>query len=560
MKTSAILLSVLTLFTGLVVRAGMADELIGVPDALPTSVDAKGYLREDWGVAGVCLVKPEAASTTQEYHIQPSPRVITRAVAGQTSLTTTAYRAPVWPQSVDVLEARLANDSDAETVIEFRLDIPETVGIGERLGSAGGRAALSLPENPQPIRKMREWGCNGGAMAMPGWGRPDVECDAAFRNIRAGMGGVPIIYYLNVPAGASKTVVLGLCESHWADAGRRPVTLYVEGAPKSEVDAVASWGRHKPGCVVFNARDLNGDGRLQIVSAPHPEAQDKNPILNVIWVFSPDVFVDAKEVLKGNMNKAAERYVDVGGENDQLLYEAGALNYSLSLPAKSSRTLVFLLACAGGHVPNPAKSAWTPVSLQNAADDVWADFFSPGKEPMTDDAQSTQLRKELAAIVMNRIQADGYYVGMEQRGSLDTYSLPFAVRAAMKLEQVGHHADAGDMLRYLWDKPVPQPLQELTQKEDGQWRDAKGEPAAHILALQALTEHAIRSDDAEWAGRAWPAIKAGWDYLIGHKADFVADAELRKAAEAAKEGCAKVAEMAGAADDAKAIRSVQLEP
>jgi len=232
---------------------------------------------------------------------------------------------------------------------------------------------LALPKDPQPLRRERSWGALGGDVSMPGWGRPDRDCDPAFRNIRAGMGGVPIIYRFAVPPGAKRTVVLGLCESHYSQAALRPQLLYVEGAPRAEIDPIATWGHNVPGCLTFDAVDANGDGRLQIVAAPHPRAPDRNPILNVIWVFLPDVYVDVNEVVRGKLSSVAEYYVDVGGEKDQSLYEGGSLTYDMTLPAGARRELMFLVAGPGSSVPNPETMAWTAASLRQAAEDVSSD-------------------------------------------------------------------------------------------------------------------------------------------------------------------------------------------
>ena len=50
----------------------------------------------------------------------------------------------------------------------------------------------------------------------------------AHRQIRAGMGGVPITYRFAVQTGEKRYVVLGFCESHWAEAGQRPLVINVE--------------------------------------------------------------------------------------------------------------------------------------------------------------------------------------------------------------------------------------------------------------------------------------------------------------------------------------------
>ncbi|UCH36619.1 MAG: hypothetical protein JSV65_09770 [Armatimonadota bacterium] len=367
---------------------GAADTSLGSPGLPPSQIDASGDLHEDWGVIGLRIEQPTGGTVSNQTS-EASPladvarSVTTTVTAGPVVLTTTAYRAPIWPGGVDVLAARIENTAEQEVQTRMHLALPEQTSVGERVASFGGRAVLGLPPELHPIRQERSWGCAGGDVPMPGWGHPEGECDPAFRNIRAGMGGVPIMYRFAVPRGAKRTVLLGLCESHHVDAGQRPVLLYVEGAPRAEIDPIAAWGRHQPGCLVFEAQDANSDGRLEVVSAPHPQAPDSNPILNVIWVFSPDVFVDADEAVRGKLSSVAEYYVDVGGENDQSLYEGGGLTYELALAPRASQEFMFLVACPGASVPNPETMAWTEQSLRRAAEDVWADCAAKNRRGPT---------------------------------------------------------------------------------------------------------------------------------------------------------------------------------
>jgi len=360
---------------------GIADLSISVPDMPPSAVDASGDLHEDWGVVGLEIEQPEGVPAIAQRSL-PSPvpsmmkNVTTDTAVGPVLLTSSAYRAPIWPNGVDVLTATIENAADREVRARLRVILPESVSLGERVAVLGGRAVLALPKEPSPLRRERSWGGLGGDVPMPGWGHPEIECDPAFRNIRAGMGGVPIVYRFAVPPGAKRTVVLGLCESHHVQAGERPLLLYVEGAPRAEVDPIAVWGRNIPGCLRFDACDLDGDGRLQIVVAPHPQAHDRNTILNVIWVFSPDIYVDLNDVLRGKLSETAEYYVDVGGERDQSVYEGGALTYDLTLAPGARRELMFLVACPGASVPDPESMDWTSESLQAAANDVWGDWVS----------------------------------------------------------------------------------------------------------------------------------------------------------------------------------------
>ena len=108
--------------------------------------------------------------------------------------------------------------------------------------------------------------------------------------------------------------------------------------------------------------------------APHPRASDRNTILNVLWVFDPDVPIDEKKLIAGGLNDRAERYVDVGGENDQGLYESGSLEYVLQLKPKERREFFFMVRSPGCRsVPDPSLGLWDKASLRRAAAEVWQD-------------------------------------------------------------------------------------------------------------------------------------------------------------------------------------------
>jgi hypothetical protein len=66
-------------------------------------------------------------------------------------------------------------------------------------------------------------------------------------------------------------------------------------------------------------------------------------------------------------------YVDAGGENDPSYYKEGKLAYEVALAPKEEKTLLFLAACpGGGALPDPEEMTWTPASLRQAAERVWA--------------------------------------------------------------------------------------------------------------------------------------------------------------------------------------------
>jgi len=273
-----------------------------------------------------------------------------------------------------VLTIRLEETAGRETPLRLTLGLPETVRLGSKTVTLGGRTVVALPTDAKLDQQTRDWGWADDAVAMPGWARPAVACDPAFRNIRAGLNGVPIHYRFKVEPKAAFNVVLGFCESHWAETGQRPAVCRVEGAPSQEVDPLARWGQHQPGAVLFGAKDDNGDGQLEVSVLPKPGAPDENPILNVLWIFPAGQSVNVAQVTAGKLNGVALHYVDVGGENDQSLYAGGKVEYAIKLPPKGTHELTFLVACPGGSVSMPGKWAWTTEKLRQAGREVWRDW------------------------------------------------------------------------------------------------------------------------------------------------------------------------------------------
>jgi hypothetical protein len=372
--TQHLAIAVVTLFGTMF---ALADVEIRSPGFQPSKVAADGSLVEPWGAVRLQIIEPPAARVTDHRAEQaPMPVAVTCMEAGPVTLKQSAYRAPIWPSGVDVLEALLANTGQSPTKVQLEVAVPEEMELGEFIGTVKGQPSLALPAGLQPVREERAWGCTGGGAALPGWASPNVQCDPAFRNISAGMGGVPITYRFAVEPGAKRTVVLGFCESHHTSAGVRPVVALVEGEKNRSIDPVDAWGQHVPGVVRFDAADVNRDRRLEVTVAPHPRASDQNPILNVLWIFDPDVPIDNNKLIAGGLNNLAQRYVDVGGKKDQGLYKQGNLKYVIELGPEQQREFFFLVRSPGCRsVPDPSLGLWDKSSLRKAAADVWRDHW-----------------------------------------------------------------------------------------------------------------------------------------------------------------------------------------
>ncbi|MBM3492919.1 MAG: hypothetical protein FJX72_01155 [Armatimonadetes bacterium] len=385
MKRRALLITGLV---GLLVWTGM-DRLnameqaksveFGSPASPPSRMDADGAIIEDWGRLvftlsgeGIPASGPVSVQATKIESVVPA--AVARAKRGPLEVTTAAFRSPTYPAGTDVVTLQIKNTTGAPVNARLGLPLPDGSRVGRRTVMWGGRVILALPMPIDVDAKKREWGSDDDSMPMPGWGKPDVECDPSFRSIRAGMNGVPIVYKFSVPPASLHDVVLGICESHWESSGTRPVVLKVEGAPAMTVDPLARWGRHKPGALLFSGKDENGDGTLVISALPAPGAPDANPILNAIWLFPAGTNPNIEQVILGRMNAVATRMVDVGGEKDQSLYLPGKAEYALSITANGTTELTFFVGAAGGSAPMPGKSGWTLETLRKAAIEVNRDW------------------------------------------------------------------------------------------------------------------------------------------------------------------------------------------
>ncbi len=489
--------------------ASLAQEALplGTPGCPSASAVRDGALVEDWGRAVfsvACEGSTAAEARERDCQFDPGPAVALGASSGTLALDVLAYRAPMFQAPCDVAEVTLTNTSGAAATGELVLRTTGDVSWGEVFGESGGRAVVRLPEGLSPIREARAWGCASGSRRLPGWGHPALPCDPAYESIRADFAKEPIVYRFRVQPGSRHQVFVGLLESHWATAGSRPVTLFVEGAPKTVVDPVGEFGQHKPGCVAFEAFDKNGDGMLQVVSASGPGAADPIPILNAIWVFGDDDFLPSDEVLRGEHSRAAEYYVDCGGPDDQELYAGGDLRFPVTLAAGESRTYPFLFATAGGSLATGALPA--TAALRAASSDVWTGWLGKAGRRLDPACLEAACRLALA-----EIQADDFYFVVEEPGGGVT--LATQALAAIAYDRAGMHAQAERLLRALWDPATPAGLPLAPPDDQGAWAGAQSTSSA--LALYALAQHALVTGDTEWTGRALPTIERAARGLAG---------------------------------------------
>lgn len=140
---------------------------------------------------------------------------------------------------------------------------------------------------------------------------PVVKADPCFNVAAEGVKGLSgeglIEFHIKVHPGESNKVALGFCENKWKTAGQRVMRVYVEGAPQKDIDPVKDFGYLAPGVYTFDSRDADQDGTLTIVVSNMPGAQDRNTIVNGLWLFKGQLPA-ANDIISGAQNRNALLY------------------------------------------------------------------------------------------------------------------------------------------------------------------------------------------------------------------------------------------------------------
>ena len=171
-------------------------------------------------------------------------------------------------------------------------------------------------DSPSSFRsgRVRRIGHLAGTIA---WANPGPKVDPSFRNVAWGTNR-PVIYRVRVPARSRKMVALGICESYKGSPRSRLLELRVEGAPYQICDPVRDGRRNVPYVFFFDARDVNGDGELEIEAHTAPDGTDPNVILNAFWIFPAGTPPDTAGVISGALKGKAELAWECGTEIERL--------------------------------------------------------------------------------------------------------------------------------------------------------------------------------------------------------------------------------------------------
>lgn len=362
------------------------------------------------------------------------------------------------------------------------------------------------------------------------------------------------------------SVVFGLCEGHHQASGQRILDLQIEGKTCKTVDMVAAKGRNVPAVFVFDAKDENGDGWIEVASSAAGDSPDKNTILNVLWVFEhgtappPDALIAGKDV------KGALARVDCGGRDEP----AGPPRHDVMIVRMVNRQDVEVVAAPSLVIeseypvsPDPGKRQvriGTHTTLASSAridpvrrpDGVLSLLFGqtaipPGKErvlalritrgttaeaaPITV-SEARQLRSraqrfwQKADLPYDRIRVPdagiqalvdssicNIYQAREIKRGLPAFQVGptcyrglWVVDGSFLMEAVtflGRTTEARNGILYLLGFQRPDGAMMLI---DGHWKETG-------ITLWAVTRHARLTGDKAWLGEVWPKVERGFDYI-----------------------------------------------
>lgn len=154
---------------------------------------------------------------------------------------------------------------------------------------------------------------NGHLAGTVAWSGAAGSPDGAFRNVAWGTNR-PITYRVAVPPGSRKLVALGICESYKSGPGQRVLDLRVEGAPPRLFDPRKGVEKNTPSVLLFDGRDADADGAIDIEAHCAPESPDPNVLLNAFWIFPGGTTISADSIASGHVSPEAELFWECGTE------------------------------------------------------------------------------------------------------------------------------------------------------------------------------------------------------------------------------------------------------
>ncbi len=265
---------VLILFTALVCAAGAAERVVDLRYGIPTWHQPLG-IPGDWH-------KPMANERgALLYDFGPGPyvqglTVVEASAEGEAF----AYDRQLFLEGprVPVMSTVLKRGADSIEITTFSV-APEKPAASD--GHTGDYERLD------------------GISGTIDWAKPAEGVSPEFRNVAWGPNR-PVAYRFRVPAGAAKRVMLGFCESYKKLLFQRTATMEVEGAATQAVDLALNAATNAPQVFLFDARDEDGDGWINL-RVFGPQGQDPNSTLATVAVYAAGATLSREELVAGSL-------------------------------------------------------------------------------------------------------------------------------------------------------------------------------------------------------------------------------------------------------------------
>ena len=228
------------------------------------------------------------------------------------------YKLQVQNPTTSVLSSKLA------AVVEGPPDVRKDDDVVRGLGDA---PFLVVDPTVKAETSFRDWGlCDKRAKAYD-MGDGPGKTERAVGTCRIGLDGVPAVYRFK--AGSSKAYSVYLASTpnargYLLEIPQKPGDLIleyrVEGCEPKTLDYVVYMNeKPRPLCVGFDgARDMNGDGYIEVSSGVADVSRVRHTCLSVIYVLPQGTPVTDMEALcSGAMNDRCVWHIDVGATPEQ---------------------------------------------------------------------------------------------------------------------------------------------------------------------------------------------------------------------------------------------------
>jgi hypothetical protein len=329
------------------------------------------------------------------------------------------------------------------------------------------------------------------------WARPNITCDRCFRDIMVGWNR-PLIFKYQAQSNKRYRIAFGLIEGWHDKAGVRPLEIRVEGKAVRSVDLVGEYGKNTPVVFLFDARDLNGDGKIEMGVYSPRDAEDKNTILSGLWVFDTETAVTERDILAGGVDDLAlaVKFPEETSKSVKLLFEEKRL-----APRQEYRALITFYQGEQASIQTGEKQAQRE---RDRAVKYWQNIDLPYDRMMVPDPAVQGL---LDSCIRNIYQArelrngqPAFQVGPTCYRGTWAADGPFILEAITYLGR-GEETRAG--------------LQVQVDKDEGpggvQFSKKSG------LRLWMIWRHAQLTGDWKWLESMWPKVKQNVDQIISYR-------------------------------------------